>query len=262
MAVAGLVGNDVIGVEPVSNGMASLASLALPPVRMNAPGDRACRPRGATWKPVLLGSAPEPSRIARFLARRRLGVGTHDQAIDNQVLVVAVASEQGEDALPYAGTRPAGEALVHGLVLAIALGQVGPSRTRVQDPQGTVDKQPVINRRPPRIGHFPRQQRFNPMPLRLAQLGSLDPHDASATAETHESDISHLGNPECRYVLARRNRGSRIGVVTGSRGWRPRERRNFGCRDLRLDRFVCVPVPRHAFQPGNDARCPEEDETP
>lgn len=62
--------------------------------------------------------------------------------------------------------------------------------------------------------------------------------------------------------LAHRNRSSRIGIVTGTRGWRLRDRRNFGCRDLRLDRFVCIPVPHHAFQPGNDARCAEQDETP
>jgi len=39
------------------------------------------------------------------------------------------------------------------------------------------------------------------MPLHLTQFVSLDPHNASAIAETHESDISSLGNPECRYNL-------------------------------------------------------------
>src|SRR3990170_2922827 len=99
--------------RPVSSAMASLGSLALPPVRISAPGGRAYRPRCATWRSALLGSAPEPGRTPPFLARCRLGMGTHDRAVDHHILVVAVAGEQGEDAFPHTGPRPAGEALVH-----------------------------------------------------------------------------------------------------------------------------------------------------
>ena len=52
-----------------------------------------------------------------------------------------------------------------------------------------------IGCRAPRVARLARKHSLDPTPLRLAQLVSLDPHDASATAETHESDIIPFGNP-------------------------------------------------------------------
>ena len=52
-----------------------------------------------------------------------------------------------------------------------------------------------IGCRAPRVARLARKHSLDPTPLRLAQLVSLDPHDASATAETHESDIIPFGDP-------------------------------------------------------------------
>lgn len=59
---------------------------------------------------ALLGSAPEPGRTAPFLTRCRLGMGTNDRTVDHQILTIAVAGEQGENA-PHtlAGDRPHGD---------------------------------------------------------------------------------------------------------------------------------------------------------
>jgi len=70
----------------------------------------------------------------------------------------------------HPAARPAGEALMHRLVLAVALRQVRPVRARPQNPQNTVHEQPVIRSSPAGIRWFARQQRFDPLPLPIAQL--------------------------------------------------------------------------------------------
>jgi hypothetical protein len=106
-------------------------------------------------------------------------MGANQRAIEHQILVPSIGRQDLEDALPNASLGSAGEALVDALPFALALRQIVPMRARAQHPKTAVHEQPVIRRRPARIGLLARQKLANPIPLRIRQLVSLDHHPAA-----------------------------------------------------------------------------------
>lgn len=101
-------------------------------------------------------------------------MGADDRAVDHQILVVAVCSQRLKHPLPYAGMAPAAEALTHSLPFSIAFRQIAPMGTRAQNPQATIDKQPVVRAAASGIANLARQQGCNLQPLSIAQFIGLN----------------------------------------------------------------------------------------
>jgi len=137
------------------------------------------------------------------LSARCLLVGADQGGIEHQILVVGIAGERGEDLLPDAGLGPAREALVDGLVLAVSLRNVLPTRAGPQNPQNTVHKPTVIAACPAGITGLARQKIRNPIPLRIRKFVPLGHrwNSRSKNLESYESHIQARGNPECRLDL-------------------------------------------------------------
>ena len=135
----------------------------------------------------------------------------------------------GEHPLPHARLRPAREALVHALPLAVPLGQVAPVRAGPQHPQNAIHEQAVVAPGPARIAGLARQQLGDPRPLRVAQLVSLDHPQRSKSddPEPNESAPIPIGNPECRldlmgtFVSRQIPTRSRLSAHAGSQNCRP-----------------------------------------
>src|SRR5690606_12654756 len=66
---------------------------------------------------------------------RCLLVGANDGAIKHQVFIVTVCSQRIEHPFPHTGMTPPAETPMHGLPLAITLGQVAPVRPGAKNPQ-------------------------------------------------------------------------------------------------------------------------------
>lgn len=71
-------------------------------------------------------------------------LGSHDEAVDEQIFATPVLDPYRKDLLPYHGGGPALEAFVYALLLAVALGQITPACIGAQHPQQGVDEKPVV----------------------------------------------------------------------------------------------------------------------
>lgn len=75
----------------------------------------------------------------------------NDGAVYQQVLIASVLDQHCKHLLPDTGSRPAREALVHGLVFSISLGQVTPTGARAQDPEHAIDEGTIVQAAAPRV---------------------------------------------------------------------------------------------------------------
>src|SRR6185503_15060497 len=100
-------------------------------------------------------------------------VGPDEGGIEHHILVPGIVHESSEYPLPDPRLRPAGEALVHALVLAASLGQLVPLRPRSQDPEHAVDEHAVVLCGSARIGLLARQHLSDTLPLLVVELVSL-----------------------------------------------------------------------------------------
>src|SRR5258708_23503776 len=98
---------------------------------------------------------------------------------------------------PMPALAQAGEALVHRLRVAMPLGQIA----RVQDPEGRVHKQTIVDPGATGIGGLAPQEVFDAPRLCIRHFVSPD-HRArpeSIDPERNESALSSAKNPECRF---------------------------------------------------------------
>jgi hypothetical protein len=90
-------------------------------------------------------------------------VGADDAAIDEVegpiegTARVSFGLESVEHPLPHAGRLPATEAAVHGLPLAVSVGQISPRHARAQPPDDPVKDLPMVLVRPAYAGLGSRQ---------------------------------------------------------------------------------------------------------
>jgi hypothetical protein len=96
-------------------------------------------------------------------------MGAHDGAVDHRVLVVGIACEVLEDALPHTRVGPAAEAPMHLHTIAEAFGQVAPGNTGPVAVEHRLDEQPIIRRRDADPALLPRQQVLDSVPLVIVQ---------------------------------------------------------------------------------------------
>lgn len=111
------------------------------------------------------GTPPSRVRTPFFSACGRLLVRSHDRGVNHQVLVFRIPYQGAEDLLPDPADGPAGKTLVNTFILAVAFRQVAPASARAQHPQHAVDKDAVINCRPPDAFFASGQKVLNPAPL-------------------------------------------------------------------------------------------------
>src|SRR5208283_3046221 len=100
-----------------------------------------------------------------------------------------------EDAFPDAAARPAHEAHMDALVLAIAVRQIAPPRPGTQHPEHPVDELTVVRRRPPHMLQPPRKRVLDTLPLHIAQLISARHNISAANQNSTAKSI-------CGYALA------------------------------------------------------------
>src|SRR5262249_49476995 len=135
-----------------------------------------CPRADGSWSSIHLGNAPEPRPLPPFgttLSGGRLLVGSDEGSVEHQVLVPRVAGQLGKNPLPDARLRPAREALVHALPLAVPLGQFVPLCPGSQDPEHAVDEQPVVLCGSAGIGLLARQHLSDTRPLLVIELVPL-----------------------------------------------------------------------------------------
>src|SRR5215212_1410884 len=115
------------------------------------------------------GRSPAHFASLGFLGAGAVLMGAHDGAVDHGILVVGVACEVLEDALPHTRLGPAAEAPMHLHAVAEALGQVAPGNTGPVAVEHRLDKQPIIRRRDADPALLPRQQVLDSVPLVIVQ---------------------------------------------------------------------------------------------
>ena len=111
-----------------------------------------------------------------------------DGRVDHEVLVLRVGGQNLEDFFPHARSRPAGEALVDALPVAVTLRQMTPVGTAAQDPQNAVHEGPIVRSRTTSISGFAGQQILNLLPLGFGQLVSLGHIVHLTRARLHASE--------------------------------------------------------------------------
>src|SRR5712691_7457224 len=145
-------------------------SLTWPAVRMKRTG----LPRASTPMLILVLRPPRERPIASsslpLLGAGRMLVRPHDGGIDDQVFEVRIFTELGEKTLPNALFCPSPETPEHAVPFAKLFGQVTPRRSGTDQPQHTVDEQPIVLAVPPLVAFLAWNKRFNAPPLRVRQL--------------------------------------------------------------------------------------------
>ena len=92
----------------------------------------------------------------------------HDRAVDHLNLAVVSLRNGCQQLVPDAGLAPAHEAIVAGRRWAIALGDIGPRRSRPQAPEYAVENTTVIN--PWHSARLARQQWIDDCPFRVTEF--------------------------------------------------------------------------------------------
>src|SRR5713226_713227 len=118
------------------------------------------RARAARWNYCL--RADFSDRCAKAI-----GIKAH---IGDQVFEVRIFTELGEKTLPNALFCPSPETPEHAVPFAKLFGQVTPRRSGTDQPQHTVDEQPIVLAVPPLVAFLAWNKRFNAPPLRVRQL--------------------------------------------------------------------------------------------
>jgi hypothetical protein len=120
-------------------------------------------------------------------------VDPDDGAVDDRGFEVRVIGQALEETLENTLVCPSSKAPEDRVPVAKPLGQIAPGRTRAHQPQHRLDKQPVVDRRAARVAGLARQQRRNPLPLRIAQDVSIQGSPPSIFSL--ESTFVDQGNP-------------------------------------------------------------------
>jgi len=117
-----------------------------------------------------------------FAARRRLLVGSHNGRINHQIWVLPVPHQLMED---HAACSPSGRtAYARSCTCHSALEDHASGLPGSQHQEYSVDEDTVVRRRSSHRLHAPRQQPFNPKPLRIAQLISANAHTDRTTNQS------------------------------------------------------------------------------
>lgn len=144
---------------------------------------------------------PQSRILAPPFSSRGLLVRANDGAVYQQVLAAPILDQHGKHLLPDPGGGPAREALVHSLVLAVALRQTAPARTREQHPEHAIDEGKFVYATAPR----------GPMLCRAANPQDVSIDDLSVRSGSGGTCrlissclyrlISHARRSECRFSL-------------------------------------------------------------
>jgi hypothetical protein len=100
-------------------------------------------------------------------------VDPDDGAVDDRVLEVRISRQALEKTLEDALLRPSAKAPEDRVPAPELFVQVAPGRARAGDPQDGFQKQAVVRRRTTGVAGLAREQRRNPLPLRIAQNTSV-----------------------------------------------------------------------------------------
>jgi hypothetical protein len=109
-------------------------------------------------------------------------MGSDHGAIDIMHIPVQLAMGVGlglhcrEELLPDASPLPAVEAAGDRAPRAIALGQIPPGSPGAQNPENAIEDTSMINSRSTGLGFLWREQRLEPLPLRIGQVSSVHTH--------------------------------------------------------------------------------------
>jgi len=117
----------------------------------------------------------------------------HDGGIDDPVSKVGITDQCFKNPLPDPAFGPAVEAHVDAIPLAELGRQKTPRRSAPYDPQNGIDKQPVVISRATTVAYFPRNQRRDQLPLRVAQFPAN--HDCSPPKAVLNHSCAKMGIP-------------------------------------------------------------------
>src|SRR5690606_1079286 len=134
------------------------------------------------------------------------------------------------NSVPDAQFPPPHEAVVAGRRRTIALGYVGPGRSRAQAPENPVQHLAIIH--PWLAARLVRQQRLNDRPFKISDLVAASTHHISPFEELE----SHHPEPRYQFMSLRPSPGCAFCPRSRRhRGW-PAER-----RDYKASRLICLP---------------------
>src|SRR5471030_1424001 len=120
---------------------------------------RASCPKPSTQAWILVLSPPRerPRACSPFFrGTGRMLMGTHNGAVEIDLLEVGILAQYLENVLPYLLVGPAGKADINARPWAKLWRQVAPWTTRARQPQYRLDKQAVIRAVAPPVPGLPR----------------------------------------------------------------------------------------------------------
>ena len=106
-------------------------------------------------------------------------MGSDHGAIEIMAIPVQLAMGVGlglhrrEELLPDASPLPAIEATGDGAPRTIAFGQIPPRGPGAQNPEHAVEDASMIDSRPAGLGFLWKEQRLEPLPVRVGQIASV-----------------------------------------------------------------------------------------
>jgi hypothetical protein len=96
-------------------------------------------------------------------------VGSHNGAVDEDLLEVGIARKRSKYGMPHLRARPSGKAFIYAGPSSEISRQITPWAAGASNPQHRFDKLSIVRRRSTRIRGFARQQLGNPRVLVIAE---------------------------------------------------------------------------------------------
>ncbi len=164
-----------------------------------------------SWWLVHLRSAPKPDPAS---SGRRLLVGTHQSAIEHEIVVVGVRAQGGEDSFPDAGLGPAREALRSSICHSAQADRTSgrPSAAPTKHRSQTDGCQCPCGTDRPALPGSKSAIRRHRVSLSSYRLTIVEPPDQK-NLEVYESHTLRRVTPECRLDLAGPPRGAETPLI-------------------------------------------------